>query len=240
MNTNETSNPLFQSNRFKTDSVSSGGSMTVQGTINKASLSFLFLMVSAYYSWTNPHPWFLLGGLILGLLTALITIFKKEWSPVTVPLYAFFEGLALGAISLFFEQSYPGIVSQAVFLTFCVLGVMLSAYRLEWIRVTPRFRKMVTLATMGIALFYLLNMILSFWGPGFSIVREATPLGIGFSLFVVGLAAFNLVLDFDFIEKASKQNFPKYMEWFAAFGLLVTLIWLYLEILRLLGKTRRQ
>lgn len=234
----KTSNPIFQENRFQTSYTRDANSMTVEGTVNKTALSFLFLSISAYYSWMNPNPSYIMIGSLLGFITALVTIFKKEWSPVTVPIYALFEGLALGALSFFFESRYPGIAGQAIFLTFAVLGLMLGAYRLEWIRATPRFKRMIFIATASVALLYLINLIMGFFGSELSFVRESSLGGILFSFFVVGIAALNLILDFDFIEKASKKNLPKHMEWFAAFGLLVTLIWLYIELLRLLAKLR--
>jgi uncharacterized YccA/Bax inhibitor family protein len=234
----KSTNPIFQDSRFQTSYAKSSDSMTLEGTINKTALSLLFLLVSAYYSWINPNPSYILAGGVLGLILALVTVFKKEWSPVTVPLYALSEGLALGAISFFFETRYPGIAGQAIFLTFAVLGLMLSAYRLEWIRATPKFQRMIIIATASITILYLVNLVMGFFGSELSFIRGSSLAGILFSFFVVGIAALNLILDFDFIEKASKKNLPKYMEWFAAFGLLVTLVWLYIELLRLLSKLR--
>lgn len=234
----QSSNPIFQNKDFKTRSLSAQDQMTLEGTLNKGAISFVLLLAAAYFSWTNPNPLYIMVGGILGFIMALVTVFKKSWSPVTVPLYSILEGLALGGISLSFETRYPGIASAAVCITFAVLGLMLGAYRLEWVRATPKFRKGVMIATLGVCLVYFVNLIMSFWGPGLSIISSSSPMGIGFSLLVVGIAAFNLILDFDFIEQSSKRGLPKYMEWFAAFGLMVTLIWLYLEILRLLAKLR--
>ena len=234
------SNPVFQDQRFKANSNASDGIMTIEGTLNKSAMCFALLMLTAYYSWSNPNPVLILSGTILGLIAAIITMFKKNWSPYTVPAYALLEGLALGGISQVFETKYPGIAGQAIFLTFAVLALMLSAYRLEWIRATPKFKKVIVMATMAIGLLYLVNMGMSFFGSEMSFIRGASPIGIGFSVVVVGIASLNLILDFDFIEKSSKRNLPQYMEWFAAFGLLVTLIWLYLEILRLLSKLKKK
>lgn len=235
-----TTNPIFQESKFQAARSYSQNVMTIEGTINKTAISFVFLIISAYYSWTSPSNGLMAIGAILGFITAIVTIFKKEWSPYTVPAYAFFEGLTLGALSYFFEVKYPGIAGQAVFLTFAVLAAMLACYRLEWIRVTPKFKKIIIAATSGIFLLYFVNFIMGFFGSGLSIITSSSPMGIGLSLIIVGIAALNLVLDFDFIEKASKQNLPKYMEWYGAFGLLVTLIWLYIEILRLLAKLRNR
>jgi uncharacterized YccA/Bax inhibitor family protein len=177
-------------------------------------------------------------GLIGGLITALVTIFWKATAPYTAPLYAALEGLALGGISAFYEASFPGIVIQAIALTFGTLFCLLTAYRSGMIRATENFKLGVTAATGAIALLYLVNLGMGFFGKSMPFIHESGFLGIGFSLFVVGIAAMNLVLDFDFIETGVEQRAPKYMEWYAAFGLMVTLIWLYLEILRLLSKTR--
>ncbi len=168
----------------------------------------------------------------------MVTIFKKEWSPVTSPIYALLEGLALGGISAAIDLRYPGIAIQAVGLTFGTLFVLLLAYRSGLIQVTQKFRLGIIAATGGIMLFYLLEMVLGFFGIRFMAINGSGPIGIAFSLFVVAIAALNLVLDFDFIEKGVQFGAPKYMEWYGAFGIIVTLVWLYLEILRLLSKLR--
>jgi uncharacterized YccA/Bax inhibitor family protein len=177
-------------------------------------------------------------GAIGGLILALITILKKQWAGTTAPLYALCEGLVLGAISLVFEKAYPGIAFQAISLTFAVFASLLIAYKAKLIVVTDKFRSIVIAATMGLGLFYLVTFILGFFKINVPIITSSSLFGIGFSIFVVAIASLNLILDFDFIERASKSGAPKYMEWFAAFGLLVTLVWLYLEILRLLSKLR--
>jgi len=203
----------------------------------------MFVIGAAMWAWNRPMEfvpyflWILGGGFVLGL----ITIFVKTAAPVTAPLYALVEGLLIGCISFFFEKMYPGIVIQAVGLTFGTLFALLLAYQSRLIKVTQNFRLGVIAATGGVALYYLASIILStFFKIQVPLIHESTPLGIAFSVFVVVIAALNLVLDFDFIEKGAQANAPKYMEWYGAFGLMVTLIWLYFEILRLLAKTRRR
>jgi uncharacterized YccA/Bax inhibitor family protein len=186
---------------------------------------------------SDVAPW-MLGGLFGGFIVGLVTIFKKEWSPVTAPVYALLEGLALGGISAVFELRYPGIGIQAVSLTFGTLFVLLLAYSSGWIKVTDKMRLGIVAATGGIAVFYLLQMVLGFFGVHFTTINGSGPIGIGFSLVVVAIASLNLILDFDFIEQGVKIGAPKYMEWYGAFGIMVTLVWLYLEILRLLSKMR--
>jgi uncharacterized YccA/Bax inhibitor family protein len=170
----------------------------------------------------------------------MVTTFKKEWSPVTAPIYALLEGLALGGLSAVIDLRYPGIAIQAVGLTFGTLFVLLLAYRSGLIKVTEKFRMGIVAATGGIMLFYLLQMLLGFFGVQFVSINGSGIVGIGFSLFVVAIAALNLVLDFDFIERGVQYGAPKYMEWYGAFGIIVTLVWLYLEILRLLSKLNRR
>jgi len=182
----------------------------------------------------------MIGGLFGGFIVALVTIFKKEWSPVTAPVYALLEGLALGGISAMFELRYPGIAIQGVGLTFGTLFVLLLAYQSGIIRATRGFKVGVIAATGGIAVLYLVDMVLRYFNRPVTFIHESGPWGIAFSLFVVIIAALNLVLDFDLIETGVKNGAAKYMEWYGAFALMVTLIWLYLEILRLLGKARRR
>ena len=215
--------------------------MTIQGTVNKTALALLVLLVAATYTWNlgirDPRvPVFMMVGIIGGLVVAMATVFKQTWAPVTTPLYAALEGLALGGISATFEARYPGLVSQAVFLTFGTLGALLLAYRSGLIKATENFKLGVFAATGGIALVYLISFVMSFFGASIPLINSSGTFGIVFSLFVVGIAALNLVLDFDFIEQGAARGAPKYMEWYGAFGLLVTLVWLYLEILRLLAK----
>ena len=247
-----TSNPVLSDKAFDSEKSfnsgviksSSSGSMTIGGTINRIFLLLVFVMASAGFTWyyVSDMQYLTIAtivGSIGGLIFALITIFKKEWAPVTSIVYALFEGVFLGAISLIFEMYYPGIVLSAIGLTFCVLAMMLLIYRTRIIKVTDRFRLGVASATMGIFLLYLVSFILRLFGVNIPFIHESGLIGIIFSIIVVVIASLNLVLDFDFIERASaSENLPKYMEWYAAFGLIVTLIWLYLEILRLLSKIR--
>jgi len=219
--------------------------MTVEGTVNKTAISLVILLLTATWTWNMGIGDPRVGGLIMvgvvgGLVTALATVFKKTWAPYTTPAYAALEGLALGGISAVFETRYPGIASQAVFLTFGTLGSLLLAYRSGYIRATENFKLGVFAATGGIALVYLVGFVMSFFGAGIPLIHESGLVGIGFSLIVVVVAALNLVLDFDFIEQGAERGAPKYMEWYGAFGLLVTLIWLYLEMLRLLSKLQER
>jgi len=236
-------NPALTADTFMTfPAVAGHEAMTIGGTVNKTALSLVILLVAASCVWNRgaaDHPSvgaFTLIGVIGGLLVAIATIFKQTWAPVTTPLYAGLEGLALGGISVGFETMYPGIVSQAVFLTFGTLGALLMAYRSGVIRATENFKLGVVAATGGIALLYVLSFVLGFFGISVPLIHSSGTFGILFSLFVVVIAALNLVLDFDFIEQGAERRAPKYMEWYGAFGLLVTLVWLYLEILRLLSK----
>jgi len=220
--------------------------MTVQGCMTKTALLLGCLLVTTGLTWrmalARPEavlPW-LFGGLVGGFVLAMVTIFKKTWAPVTAPLYALAEGLFIGAISCLLNQRFPGIAVQAAGLTFGVLLAMLLAYKMRLIRVTARFRAGVVAATGGIFLVYLMAWILRIFGATVPFIHGSGLIGIGFSLFVVVIAALNLVLDFDFIETAAAQGAPKYMEWYGAFGLMVTLVWLYIEILRLLSKLNRR
>ncbi|MFC1703520.1 Bax inhibitor-1/YccA family protein [Candidatus Omnitrophota bacterium] len=236
-------NPALRANTFtQARSYDSTEVMSIQGTVNKTLLLLFATVLTASWAWGNPVrilP-FLMPAAIGGFVIALVTVFKKEWAGITAPLYALVEGVFLGGISLVFEKSYPGIVIQAVGLTFGVLFCLLMAYKSRMIKVTDNFRLGVVAATGGIALFYFASIILGFFGIRIPLIHESGPIGIGFSLFVVVIASLNLVLDFDFIEKGSEARAPKYMEWYAAFGLMVTLIWLYLEMLRLLSKIRNR
>ena len=242
-----TSNPAINEKAFK-GQVAFGDAMTLGGTVNKTGLLLLCVVATSAWTWGLSHsdtpeaaiPW-MIGGILGGLITAIVTIFKKNWSPFTAPLYALLEGLALGGISAVFEKSYPGVAIQAVGLTFGTLFVMLLAYKSGMIRATRSFRIGVIAATGGIAVFYLVEMALSFlFHIQIPAINGSGPWGIAFSLFVVIIAALNLVLDFDMIETGVRGGAPKYMEWYGAFGLMVTLVWLYLEILRLLAKARRR
>jgi uncharacterized YccA/Bax inhibitor family protein len=218
--------------------------MTLQGAVNKTIALLALVVIGASYSWNlyynqGPEavqPW-MIGGLIGGFVFAMITIFKAAWAPKTAPIYAVLEGLALGGISAFFEARFPGIVIQAVGLTFGTLFALLFAYKARLIRVTENFKLGIFAATGGIAVVYLISFVGRMFGWQMPVIHESGPMGILFSLFVVVIAALNLVLDFDFIERGDGVA-PRYMEWYAAFGLIVTLVWLYLELLRLLSKLR--
>jgi len=235
-------NPALTADTFATfPAVADDQAMTIGGTVNKTALSLLILLIAANFVWnrgaSDPLLWtFTLVGVIGGFLVAIATVFKQTWAPLTTPLYAGLEGLALGGISVVFEATYPGIVSQAVFLTFGTLGALLAAYRSGVIRATENFKLGVVAATGGIALLYGLSFVLGFFGMSVPLIHSSGTFGILFSIFVVVIAALNLVLDFDFIEQGAERRAPKYMEWYGAFGLLVTLVWLYLEILHLLAK----
>lgn len=220
--------------------------MTLKGTIDRSFLLLIVLMVAALWPWSQMASGdvqavsaTMLLGLIGGFVLALIISFKATLAPYLAVPYAALEGLAVGGFASILEQRYPGIAIQAVALTFGVLAVLLFAYRMRWVRATAQFRAMVIGATGGIALLYLATMVLGFFHVAVPVLYAATPLGIGISLVIVGVAALNLVLDFDLIERGVAGGAPKYMEWYAAFGLMVTLVWLYIEILRLLSKVRR-
>jgi uncharacterized YccA/Bax inhibitor family protein len=235
-------NPALTADTFTSFPAFAGDEvMTISGAVNKTSLSLIILCVAASYVWNlgPADPFFgifTLAGIIGGLLVAMVTLFKQTWAPFTTPLYAGLEGLALGGISVVFESRYPGIVSQAVFLTFGTLGALLAAYRSGLIRATENFKLGVVAATGGIAVVYGFSFVLGIFGISIPLIHSSGTFGILFSVFVVVIASLNLVLDFDFIEQGAERRAPKYMEWYGAFGLLVTLVWLYLEILHLLAK----
>jgi len=219
--------------------------MTLNGTVHRTFFLLCLVVFSASTVWsmweTHPHLLYpaLIGSSLLGFITAMVTVFKQQWSPYTASIYALLEGVVVGVISSIAELNFPGIVMQAVGLTFGTLFCLLAAYRSGLIKPTENFKLGVVAATGGIALLYLVSMVSSLvFSAPIPMIHESGPIGIGFSLFVVVIAALNLVLDFDFIEQGVEYGAPKYMEWYAAFGLVVTLIWLYLEILRLLMKIR--
>jgi uncharacterized YccA/Bax inhibitor family protein len=240
-------NPVLKEKAFA-GAIPTGETMTIQGTVNKTGLLLLFVVATAAWTWGLSHsptpeaayPW-TFGGAIGGFVVALVTIFKKEWAPISAPIYSLLEGLVLGGISAIFERSYPGIAVQAISLTFGVMFVMLLAYKLRIVQATRGFKLGVIAATGGIAIVYLINVAMGLFGHSqMSFLYAATPLGIGISLFVVIIASLNLIIDFDMIETGARMGAPKYMEWYGAFGLMVTLIWLYMEMLRLLSKVRRR
>jgi len=231
-------NPALNKKTFENLTNTRGDVMTLDGTVNKTALGLLLLMCAAYYTYSSQNLSLIWPGFIGGFILAIITIFKKEWSPMTVPVYAVLQGLALGGVSSIYASVYTGIVQQAIFLTFGIFLTLLLAYKSKLIKPTENFKLGVVAATGGIAIVYFASFIMSMFGSGLSIMSpdNSSWMSIGFSLFVVVIASLNLVMDFDFIEDASEKGVPKYMEWYGAFGLLVTLVWLYLEILRLLAK----
>ncbi len=230
-------NPVLSKSTFS-NSGSISEKMTINGTVNKTAISLLLLVGTGYLTFTTINPGLIIGCGIGGFIVAIITVFKKEWAPITVPIYAILEGGLLGGVSFMYNSLYDGIVTNAIFLTVGILLSLLTAYRSGYIKATENFKLGVFAATGGIAIVYLINFIMSFFGSSMGVMQidNASPMSIGFSAIVVIIAALNLVLDFDFIEEGAEKGAPKYMEWYGAFGLLVTLIWLYLEILRLLAK----
>tara|TARA_B100000965_G_scaffold269460_1_gene227919 strand:+ start:500 stop:1234 length:735 start_codon:yes stop_codon:yes gene_type:complete len=228
-------NPAF-SQGFGINQSVTGEVMTLDGTVNKTGILLALCIGGAYFGWNAPGLVF--PALIIGLVIALFTIFRPKNSPYTAPAYAAIEGVALGGITMIFEAQYPGIGIQAIGLTFGILASLLFCYKSGIIKPTENFRLMIFAGTMGIFILYLVSFIMSFFGNSIGFIHSNGLFGIGFSLFVVAIASLNLVLDFDFIEEGAEKGMPKYLEWYGAFSLMVTLIWLYLEILRLLAKIR--
>jgi uncharacterized YccA/Bax inhibitor family protein len=243
----KTSNPALNENTFEGRVAVAGEAMTLQGTVNKTGVLLLCVVITSAWTWGIAHsqapeaalPW-MMGGLIGGLVFALATIFKKEWSPITAPVYALCEGLVLGGISALLERTYPGIAIQAMGLTFGVTAVMLMLYRTGVLRATPKFTVGVVAATGGIFVVYMVDLVLGMFGRHVPLLNSSGPLGIGVSAVIVIIAALNLILDFDFVETGVHARAPKYMEWYGAFGIMVTLVWMYMEILRLLSKMRQR
>jgi uncharacterized YccA/Bax inhibitor family protein len=246
----KTSNPALSERAFRNLPSTVGERMTVGGTVNKGFILIALVLASALWSWTQAYPsgwsmavppempsWYMLPFIgTIGLSFAII--FKPTMAPYLTPVYAILEGLLLGAISAMFEFKYPGIAMQAMLSTIATFIAMLLSYRSGLIQATDKFKRGVMAATGGIFLVYMIDMVMHFFGVNVPFIHSAGPFGIIVSLVIVGVAALNLILDFDFIEKGAQQGAPKYMEWYGAFGLLVTLVWLYLEILRLLSKGR--
>jgi len=247
-----TANPALNENVFSQAALDEPGveTMTVAGTANKSAILLMLVIAGAMVTWriffsaanmaigamtVMPHMWI---GLIGGFIVALVTIFARRWAMFTAPLYAILEGLFLGALSSFLEAQFNGIVVQAVGLTFAIFICILLIYRTGIIKVTDNFRIGIVAATGGIALIYLVTIGMNLFGTTIPYIHSSGLIGIGFSVFVIIIATLNLVLDFDFIEHGAEMGAPKYMEWYAAFGLIVTLVWLYIEILRLLSKLR--
>lgn len=243
------SNPTLNEEVFNRHAYLTGESaqsrMTVSGTINKALILALFVVASAMMTWmavaANPQlalP-LTIGGAIGALILSFIIAFKNEAAPVLAPVHAILEGLFVGALSQVVNKMYPGIAAQAILITLSIMLTMLVMYRTGLIRATPMFTKVIVICTIGIGVTYLISFGMSMFGGRMPFIHDATPLGIGISLFTTGIAALNFILDFDMIEKGAEAGQPKYMEWYGAFGLMVTLVWLYIEVLRLLRKLQR-
>ena len=244
----DSSNPTLKEKTFEQSIAGSyqGEAMTLTGTLNKFGILMALLIASTFFAWdqfskgSDPVP-FMMVGVFGGMVMAMVMMFKMSWSAFLAPAYAVLQGLFLGSISAYLNEVYPGLPMQAVALTMLVAGLMFLVYRFRIIPVTQRFRQIVIVATAALALFYLIQWVASYFGANIgSFTQESGWVGIGFSVFVIILASLNLLLNFDMIEKGAEMQAPKYMEWYSAFGLLVTLIWLYLEILRLLSKLNRR
>ena len=240
-------NPTLSDETFKQQAGITGERMTLNGTVNKTGILLFIAVVCAALPWrllmqqssmASMMMPMAIGAAVIGFILALIISFKAHTAPYLAPAYAAAEGVFLGAISAVFEMRCPGIVLQAMALTFGTLGCLLLAYKSGLIRASENFKLGIVAATGAVAVLYLVNFVMSFFGSGMGFISAPTPIGIGFSVIVVAIAALNLVLDFDFIERGVNNGSPKYMEWYGAFGLVVTLVWLYLEILRLLSKLR--
>ena len=236
-------NPTLGDATFAGFETTGAKTMSLQGTVNKVGILLALVIGGALFTWNQFYSTGSVGflmpvGLFGGMIFAVITMFRPNLAMYTAPIYAILQGLFLGGISAAFESMYPGIVIQATGLTFGTLASLLVLYKTGVIKPTENFRLMVVSATMGIAVLYAISFVMSMFGSGIGFIHSNGLFGIGFSLFVVGIAAMNLVLDFDFIEDGAERGAPRYMEWFGAFALMVTLIWLYLEMLRLLAKIR--
>jgi uncharacterized YccA/Bax inhibitor family protein len=236
----DSTNPTLRSKTFDiARSDAAAGTMTMTGAINRAGILLLILMASSAFAWSQENPGLLMVGAIGGLIAAIVLSFKPALAPWLAPTYAAVEGLAIGTLSVMTERSYPGIPGNAMALTFGTLAVMLMCYRAGILRATPMFMRVIMFATFAIMLTYMVNMIMSFFGASIPMIHDASPLGIGFSVVVTLIAAFNLIIDFDMFER-NARGAPKYMEWYCGFALLTTLVWLYVEILRLLSKLNRR
>lgn len=241
------SNPAFRNGILsRAGTATDEGVMSLGGTIGKTFVLVALTIASALYTWSQvaARPsevgFLMMIGLIGGLIVAMVTIFMPRMAPITSPIYAVLEGMALGGISMLYNTQYKGLPVQAVMLTFTVFLVMLTLYRFRVIQATQRFRSVVLAAGMGLMVFYLVNLVMGFFGTGLPLINSASPMGIGFSALACTIAAFFLILDFDLVEEGIAKGAPKHMEWYAGFSLLLTLVWLYLEMLRLLGKLRER
>ncbi|TQC99228.1 Bax inhibitor-1/YccA family protein [Moraxellaceae bacterium AER2_44_116] len=236
-------NPLL-GERFSDDSHAGTGRMTIKGTINRLAMLLAMTVITAAWTWqrftVDPSEAMLwaIGGALTGTVMVFALMFKRELAPYLAPAYALAEGLFIGAISARYDAQFGGIVFQAVMLTFGIMFAMLGAYSTGLIRATPMLVKTVVMATLGIAVFYIIAMVMMLFGAEPPLIYNSGPIGIAFSLIVIGIAAFNLIIDFDTIENGANMGMPKYMEWYGAFAMLVTLVWLYVEALRLISKLR--
>ncbi len=242
-------NPALSDKIFS--SASNGSVMTLGGTVNKCLILLAIVIATAYATWSHLYATDALGkvvgfpkwyyaGIVLALITSLVIIFKPNLAPILSPFYAVLEGLTLGLFSLSFESQYPGVVILALTGTLCVFIALLGVYRLKLIKPTENFKLGVIAATGGIFFIYLASFVMQYFGMTMPYLHESGPIGIGLSVVFVVLASLNLVLDFDFIERGVDRGAPKYMEWYAAFGLLITLIWIYIELLRLIAKLQEE
>lgn len=242
--TKTTATTAYDADGRPLDIIDYNNTMTVNGAINKSFILLFLLLTGAFVTWymiingSNPIVPMAAGG-ILGFIAVIVASFKPQYSSYLAPAYAVFEGLFIGGISALFETMYPGIVVQAVAGTFVTFAVCFALYRFKVVQVTEKFKSVVIAATLAIATYYIISMLAA-WIFNFEMVgrsvTDASPMSIGISVFVIVIAALNLFLDFDLIEQGSKRRMPKYMEWFSAMGLMVTLVWLYVEFLRLLAK----
>ena len=243
-NNMESNNPMFSGRVLNRVGTAEGGAMTMNGFVNRLGILLVLLLVAGGFTWNiaTQEPGtagaLLIGGCIVGFGLAIVTAFVPKISPFTSPVYAIAEGLLLGAISAILEQRFKGIVLTAALLTVTTVFGMLALYKFRILRATQGFVKGVMIATVGVALTYLLSMILNAFGVSVPYIHGNGIIGIGFSAVVLGIAALNLILDFDLVENSIVARAPKYMEWFAAFSLLITIVWIYMELLRLLSKLR--
>jgi uncharacterized YccA/Bax inhibitor family protein len=236
----ESSNPLLSRNIDISQDREMTASMNLEGVVNKTGILLLLCLGAGAFSWSQPQlqvP-FMIGGLVGGFITCMVGMFMPRTTPISAPIYAVFEGLCLGALSQIFNQRYPGIMFNALLLTFGVLAVMLLLYVTRIIRVTSTLVKGVFIATASVALVYLVDIVMHMFGTRVPFIHETGIIGISISLVIVGIAAFNLLIDFAVIEDNIRQRAPKYMEWYCGMALLITIVWLYLELLRLLSKLR--
>lgn len=237
----ETKNPALRPSRFQNimeiaRSKGDTSTMTISGTVNKTGFLLILLCLGGSIGWTNVHSGFPMIGALVAFVLSFVIIFRPQTSSYLAPVYAICEGLAIGWISAMYELKQPGIAGNAMILTFGLLAIMLTAYRLRILQATERFTKILTFSMMAIMLCYIVDLVMSFFGSHIAMIHQSTPIGIAFSLVVVGIASFSFILDFAQIENAEHSKMPKMMEWYLGFSLILTIVWLYLELLRLLSK----